>query len=116
MKNILITRPKDQAREMADLLQRDGFQPFIEPLFSVIKLPLIKKNLPQISAIIITSGNACEAVINFPKTTKIFSVGKKTTQKLEQAGFKNIIVAPENSAKSLRELIIKTHDKAGLML
>jgi uroporphyrinogen-III synthase len=116
MKNILITRPKDQAQEIAYLLQRNGFQPFIEPLFSVIKLPLIKKILPQISAIIITSANACEAVTNFPKTTKIFSVGKKTTQKLTQAGFDNIIVAPENSAESLRDLIIKTHDKAGLML
>jgi len=122
MKNILITRPKNQAKEIAQFLDNQGFQTFIEPLFSLEKLAVNKVVAPiisQISAILITSANACEAVLDsdLPKNIKIFAVGKKTAQKLIENGFNNIVFPQENSAVSLKELIIETHkDKSGLIL
>jgi len=114
MKNILLTRPHKDSCELAELLKKDGFSAFIEPLFSVKKIALNKKSDSKTSAAIITSANACEAVIDFGfnKNIKIFSVGKKTTQKLFDAGFNNITTSPQNSAKSLKDLIEKEkHDK-----
>lgn len=106
MKTVLITRPHQQAKELAQFLENAKFRTFIEPLFAVEKLPISKISLP-ISAAIITSANACDAVINsnLSKNIKVFSVGKKTSQKLFEAGFKNIVFSGENSAESLQNLI-----------
>lgn len=112
MKNILITRPKNQAQDLARTLTAQGFSTFIEPLFSVKKLPVSSEKIDEISAVIITSANASFALIDssLPKETKIFAVGKKTAEQLLENGFKNIIFSPQNSAKSLCELIQKTHE------
>jgi uroporphyrinogen-III synthase len=123
MKNILITRPQNQAQDLLEVLQKAGFKVFVEPLFLVKKIEIKKdffaaKN-SQISALILTSANACDAVIDcgFSKDIKIFVVGKKTAQKLQAEGFKNIKIAPQNSAISLRDLIIKTErNKLGSIL
>lgn len=117
MKNILLTRPKQQSQDLAAFLENAGFATFIEPLFSVKKNLPAKKPTREITAIIITSANACDAVINFEleKNLPVFSVGKKTAEKLIAAGFYNIVTA-ENSAESLKELIIKKADKAGEIL
>jgi uroporphyrinogen-III synthase len=113
MKNILITRQKNRSQPLIQIFESEGFKTFIEPLFSVKKNNILKKNFQKNSAIIITSSNACEAIfgLNFSKQTKIFVVGKKTKQKLSEFGFENIAVAAENSALSLQDLIIKTHNK-----
>lgn len=118
MKNVLITRPKDRAQEVAHVFENNGFKVFIEPLFSVKKIDVAQIIPTQISAAIISSANACDAIINSdsPKNIKIFAVGKKTAQNLRESGFSNIILAPENSANSLKDLIIKTQDKSGLIL
>ncbi len=118
MKNILLTRPHEHSHELAELLEKAGFATFIEPLFVVKKNSVTKRNQNQISAVIITSANACDAVIDFgfSKDVKIFSVGKKTAQKLIAHGFTNIITAPENSAESLKNLIAKTADQSSEIL
>lgn len=123
MKNILITRPKEQSQELAQFLANHGFKPFIEPLFTVEKLDVkaqlssLKKS--EISAVIITSANAVFAVVesDLPRDIKIFAIGKKSAQKLLEIGFKNVVFSPENSAESLKKLIIKNqHDKSGFIL
>lgn len=106
--NILITRPKEQARNLSSFLLAQGFSTFIEPIFSVEKLP-IPKITKAFSSVIISSINACEALesIGFDMHTKIFVVGKKTEKELQDFGFLNIVVSPENSARSLEELVLK---------
>ena len=114
MKNILLTRPHEHSHDLAELLEKAGFATFIEPLFAVKKNLVTQKNQNKISAVIITSANACDAVIDFgfSKDVKIFSVGKKTAKKLIAHGFINIVTAPENSAESLKNLIAKTANKS----
>jgi uroporphyrinogen-III synthase len=112
MKNILVTRVEDRAEEMLKVIGREGFTAFCEPLFSVKKIFSGHKITREISAIIISSLNACDAVIDFglPKNVKIFAVGKKSVQKLIEVGFENIEFAPENSAESLLNLIIESEE------
>ena len=106
MKNILITRPQEQAVELADVFAKHGDFPFIEPLFEVEKIfPSLPSN--NFSALVVTSINACQVLENsgFDRQIKIFTVGKITARKLRQMGFNNVILSPENSAKSLENLI-----------
>lgn len=121
MKNVLITRPKNQSQEIEKLFENNGFKPFVEPLFSVNKINVKKAFLAvknsQFSAIIITSFNACFSLIecDFDKNIQIFVVGKKTAQKLGEAGFANVVF--KNSAEELKDLIIKNHhDKSSPIL
>lgn len=119
MKNILITRAKDRSHDMVRTLESEGFSTFLEPLFTVKNIFIAKEEFLQISAIIVTSYNACDALIKFdlPKKTKIFVVGDRTAQKISEFGFTNIIISAENSAASLKDLIIKSDlDKSGLIL
>ena len=108
MKNILVTRAKDRAEEMIKLIEKQDIKAFCEPLFLVKKISSGKKITREISAVIITSLNACDAVIDFglPKNVKIFAVGKKSAKKLIEVGFENIEFAEKNSAESLLNLII----------
>ena len=123
MRNILLTRSKEQSQELAEFFVNQGFQPFIEPLLTVKRLDvksqilLLKKS--EILSLIITSANAAFAIIesDFPKDIRIFAVGKKSAQKLLESGFTNILFAAENSAISLEKLIIKSQkDKTGFIL
>ncbi|OFW86696.1 MAG: hypothetical protein A2794_04725 [Alphaproteobacteria bacterium RIFCSPHIGHO2_01_FULL_40_8] len=106
--NVLITRPKEQAKELTQIFENVGFKAFIEPLFSVKKLPVKKISMP-VSAAIITSINACFALkeAGLKHDIKIFTVGKKTAQKLCEEGFKNVIISPQNSAQSLQNLVLE---------
>jgi uroporphyrinogen-III synthase len=102
MKQLLITRHQSRSREIADLLQKENFSVFCEPLFSVKKISN-QISLSQISAVILTSANAIPALIEagIKKDVKIFTVGKITAEKLRKKGFKNLIISVTNSAKSL---------------
>ncbi|MES2961223.1 MAG: uroporphyrinogen-III synthase [Pseudomonadota bacterium] len=97
---------------MVKTLEQEGFSTFCEPLFSVKKISSGQKIPGKISAIIISSSNACDAIIDFglPKDVKIFAVGKKSAQKLIEVGFKNVEFAPKNSAESLLNLIIESEE------
>ncbi len=117
MTNVLITRSYKNSFELNKTLSADGFKIFCEPLFKVKKLGDVKFN-NNFSAVIISSSNACDAVINsgFSKDIKIFSVGKKTAQNLSLAGFYNISIAPNNSAESLKNMIIKEGNRDAKIL
>jgi uroporphyrinogen-III synthase len=106
MKIILITRPKNQAQELVKFFEKQKIKTFVEPLFEVEELA-IDKIAGDFSAVIITSINACHALekSGISKALKIFTIGKKTAQKLQEIGFTNIIYSPENSVNSLLDLI-----------
>jgi uroporphyrinogen-III synthase len=112
MKRILITRPKSQARDLEKFLQSCKSQVFIEPIFKVENLEF-NKITKDFSSIIITSINAFYALekIALDKGIKIFVVGKKSAQKLQESGFTNVIFSSENSAESLFDLVNKEKGK-----
>ena len=118
-KSILITRPKTQAQEIVQYLQNNNFEVFVEPTFAVQNFSLLQDDLLQklsyknISAIIVTSGNATNMALevikklNLGKEIKIFAVGKKTSLTFSAVGYENIIYAKENSAEGLKKIILQ---------
>ena len=106
MATYLILRAKNDALRVAESLQNQGQKVIIEPMFFVTKLAVNIGNLnPQ--ALIITSANACDAIIhsNFAHNIKIFAIGPQSAKRLIAEGYKNILYAPKKSAKSLKNLI-----------
>lgn len=111
MSTCLIIRAQEEAQKTAKMLETRGFKAIIEPIFSVKKLAVdVTDKNPQ--ALIITSSNACEAVINsgFTKDVKIFAVGQQSAQQLAAKGYSNITYSPENSAASLNNIISASLD------
>ena len=117
MNRILITRPKKEAKILAEKLEKIGFETVIESLFSV------RKNSPDQfyqnpQAIIVTSANACDFFkkLDLAKNTLILCVGENTKNAIIKLGFNNIIPA-NNSAISLYNLAIKKLSrKKGLII
>lgn len=127
-KTILITRPKDQSQEIKQYLEANGFEVFIEPIFSVQMLPLENKILQsfskeKVAALVVTSGNAVQTAIQaieklqLGTKIRIFVVGKRTAQKFISLGYDNVSYSDENSAHGLRDLILQDHiTKNGVLL
>lgn len=115
MKRLLITRDESRSENIANFLRKNGFEVYFEPLLEIenLKIDFAKSDFSKISAIILTSANACKAIIDagFDKNIKIFSVGKKTSEKLIKAGFKNIHEPKNSSAADLLNLIIEKGEK-----
>jgi len=111
MKNILIARPQNQAKELAAFLEKRNCKVIIEPIFQVEFCNFAKINF-DFAALIITSVNALAALekINAKKEIKIFTLGKKLSQQLINLGFKNLTIA-ENSAENLFAEIAKFNEK-----
>ena len=127
---ILLIRDIDKSRITAKDLANNGLEVIIEPVFLIKKLKFninkFEKNLINTKnksnlkdfkiaianhnfGIIITSCNSCEAIIQggVPLKTKIFSLSKKIANYLENKGFSNILIAREENALSLKNLILE---------
>ena len=112
MKNILITRSQNRSKKLKDTLEYLGFKVFIEPLFSIKKnlldIDLLKKEVPQISNILISSANAIYVLqkLKIPKETPIYAVGLSTATKIKTLGYKNIFYPQKSSGQELYKIII----------
>lgn len=109
--SILITRPLNESRDLARVLENKGLKPILEPIFTTDFFP-VKINFINAQAVILTSANAALAIIEskIPIDTKIFAVGRKSARKLIENGYKNIIYPKKISARSLYEKILQTLD------
>jgi len=123
MKKILIIRQAQQTKALARYLEQQKCQIFIEPLFAVKKnfnkSDCSKYRNKNVSAILITSQNAIYALkrFNYNSDIKIFAVGKKTAEKIVEAGFINVSFPKESCVAKLLKLIKESNlDKTGLIL
>lgn len=110
VKNILITRNPERITEIVETLADSEFKPFFEPLFTIEKIKPIKNFAGKKDFfVILTSINAIDGLLDsaLPRDIKIYVVGKKTAQNLQKHGFSNIFISEENSALSLKDLILK---------
>lgn len=118
MKNVLITRQKNDAKDIAKSFKAEGFSPFIEPLFKVERLEF-KKNLETPDFVIITSSKACYLLkmLNLDKKMKIYAVGSKTAKIVKDLGFERVFYPEKSSALALKEVIINNEsEKNGIYL
>lgn len=105
---LLLTRPRDQAEEMAAELKSLGHEVIVSPLLERQILE-ISYDLHGAGALVFTSLNGVAAVDGrIPEAllaVPVFAVGERTAAAAEGAGFDNLIVGP-GQARGLLPLII----------
>ncbi len=105
---VLLTRPRDQADEMAAELKSLGHEVIVSPLLERQILE-ISDGLHGVGALVFTSLNGVAAVEGrIPEEllgVPVFAIGERTAAAAAEAGFKNLIVGP-GQASGLLPLII----------
>lgn len=96
MVTVLVTRPRTSSENFAQELKRHGYEGLIEPMLSIEALATPMPDIRGIQAMMITSGNALEALeagghtiselAGFP----CFCVGPRTAEKARAAGFRDV--------------------------
>lgn len=111
---VLVTRPRDQADETADLLRAAGHEVLIDPILEIRQLPV--PPVPDgIIAIAVTSANAVFALDALPNALPVFAVGDATARALRRAGRAPAGVAAGDGGR-LAELIRGSLPAAGTIL
>lgn len=106
-KNVLVTRPIDQANSFATELEQAGFTPVIYPLLSITPCPVDFSRLDKPDALIITSLQVF-VLRKFPETwldIPVFCVGEKTAVKARETGFKTVHKAPAERSENIPALL-----------
>ncbi len=115
-KTIISTRLNPYPQSVTNQLKNLRFDLISEPLFKVTKIKLDQNRFNQanLQAIIFTSANACNTIIdlNLDKNLKIFAIGQASANQLKLAGYNNIFYASKKNAESLKELILQKLDPA----
>jgi len=100
---VLITRPEPGASETAARVAAIGLMPIVAPLLEIRPLPV--RLLPQrITAVVLASGNAVDALSAFCRSLPVLTVGAATARRATLAGFTKVTSA-DGDAVALAELV-----------
>jgi uroporphyrinogen-III synthase len=104
---ILITRPIDDARPLADALQERGIEVLIEPLLEIRHLEDAEIDLQGVQALLFTSANGVRAfAASCPRRDlKAFTVGDGSAEAARQAGFREVESA-KGDVEALAALVV----------
>ena len=128
-KGIVVTRPREQARNLAALIASQGGQPIVFPTMEIEDLPDLRPVLALIERLrdfdlaIFISPNAVRKAVNlvrarlgqakWPESLRVAAVGRGSRRELERLGFGDVI-APEAHADSEALLALpELNDVAG---
>ena len=105
---LMITRPQDDARQLADELELLGVKYLIAPLLSIEVIKTKPPNLEGVQALLLTSANGVRAFANLSKERKIpiYAVGDASAFAAHKVGFENIESAG-GDVKTLADLVCK---------
>ncbi len=104
--SVLVTRPEPGASETAARVASLGFAPILTP---VIRIEPVQAHLPaaaSLAAVVVTSGNAVDALPLAYHATHVFAVGDATAERARRAGFVKVVSAA-GDAENLAELVIR---------
>ncbi len=109
---VLITRPAEDAQEIADILKQRGYQTFLEPMLEVVYHRVSLPDLNQYKALIFTSRNAVRAFTKLSnrRDIKIHTVGSMTAELAKEHGFSDIVDA-NSDVEGLIELLVRDGEK-----
>ena len=110
---VLITRAAEAGGRTVALVRALGFSPVLAPLFQVCPRPMRWPG--GIDAILLTSGNAVEAVAAGPRLP-VFAVGDATAERARLAGFDRVSSAAGDAAALLTLARAALHPGASVLL
>jgi uroporphyrinogen-III synthase len=104
---ILITRPIDDARPLADALEERGIAVLIEPLLEIRHLDDAEIDLDGVQALMFTSANGVRAfaALSPRRDLKVFTVGDGSADAARQAGFPTVESA-KGDIEALAALVV----------
>ncbi len=119
VRRVLITRPRHDARRVADRLLERGFEPVLEPVLEIVApqadVPL---DLAAVQALLVTSANGVRALAAATaiRDLRVFAVGAASAEAARDCGFSSVEVA-EGDVAQLAALVARRLDpKAGMLL
>jgi len=116
-RNILITRPIEDAEALAEILKEKGHEVFIEPMLDIYVLEDARSDIEESlssnpQAIILTSGNGARALAHLTdkKNIPVIAVGEASAMAARHRGFKDVFSA-NGDIEKLEHYIIENCDK-----
>jgi uroporphyrinogen-III synthase len=110
--NILITRPEEEGKKLADLFDKNRFNPILFPTIRTTPIdPKISlSEIEKFDIIIFTSKKAVKYFFQrFPieklKSKEFLVVGEKTADELKKLGVENITISPIPSSEGILQFI-----------
>jgi uroporphyrinogen-III synthase len=100
---VLITRPEPGASNTAARIAAIGLVPIVVPLME-IRPHRIRVSPGRIAAVLLTSGNAVDALSALARSVPVVTVGAATAQRAEKAGFIDVASA-DGDAVALAALV-----------
>lgn len=106
LRRVLVTRPEPGASATARALRAAGFEPVVQPLTEIRRLPAEAIDTPAIDAVAVTSANALRhaapsllaELANLP----LYAVGEATAEAASNAGFSDVTAGPGDAAGLVR--------------
>jgi len=104
---ILITRPIEDAKPLADALNERGVEVLIEPLLEIRHLDGAELDLDGVQALLFTSANGVRAfaALSPRRDLKALTVGDGSAEAARQAGFSNVESA-KGDVEALAALVV----------
>jgi uroporphyrinogen-III synthase len=111
----LVTRPSDDADQIAAVLRARGIEPVFEPLLAIAPVPAPNLDLTGVQAILVTSRNGVRALAaaTARRDVAVFAVGDATAQAAREHGFTTVESAQGDVEALARLAVARLDPKAG---
>src|SRR5437870_2620708 len=102
----LVTRPRAEARALAEALATRGIEAVIEPLLDIHYRDELAPNLAGVQAVLCTSANGVRALarLSRERNVALFAVGEATAARARGEGFAQVEIAGGN-VEDLAQLV-----------
>jgi uroporphyrinogen-III synthase len=114
--SILITRPEPGASATAGRVASLGFVPILSPVIRIEQTPTHLPPAASLAAVLVTSGNAVDALPAAYRAARLFAVGDATAERARAAGFALVLSAAGDAAELVAFVARHQSPKDGTLL
>jgi uroporphyrinogen-III synthase len=113
---VLITRPEPGASETAARVASLGFASITAPVIRIEPTPAHLPAAASLGAVLVTSGNAVDALPQAYRAARLFAVGDATAERARAAGFAQVFSAAGDAEDLARFVVRQQSPKDGTLL
>ncbi|HEV2300018.1 MAG TPA: uroporphyrinogen-III synthase [Stellaceae bacterium] len=118
MKRALVTRPREEAEELAAALAARGLEALVEPLMEIRHRSTEGLDLGGVQAVLCTSANGVRALARATgeRRVPLFAVGDATAARAREEGFERVTSAGGNAADLARLTVARLRPERGRLV
>ena len=113
---VLITRPEPGASDTAARVASLGFAPLLSPVIRIEQTPAHLPAAASIAAVLVTSGNAVDALPAAYHAIRLYAVGDATAERARAAGFTEVLSAAGDAEDLARFVTNQQSPRDGTLL